>query len=239
MSDLALAAEKIGHEVLGILDHQYHGNTATVDGIDIIGDERWLSMPVSDEVKHWTRHCDFFVATLNDGEQQPINSGLNREQLRYQRIRLLEQQDLSVATLIDPDSGVTRNRGRRHWRAEIGRGVYIAPTADLANSVVIGDWSVIERHTFIGHHCRVGRNTAILPTSHVTSITVGDNACIGYGAQTRRDPRHPHYTVGNWSTVWSHAWIDRDVPDNSILTHHGRMMTKQRGLEWCDPTVDQ
>lgn len=232
MSDLALAAEKLGHEVLGILDHQYWNQTPDVDGIPVIGDETWLANSPRHEVQHWRKYCDFFVATLNDGQQQPSDSGTNREKLRYERIQLIEQQQLNVATLIDPDSGAGRCRNLHHWRAEIGRGVYIAPTADLANSVRVGDWAVIERQVFVGHHCEIGRNTAVLPTSKITNITVGDNACIGYGAWTRRDPRGARYTVGDWSTVWSHAEITRNIPANSILTDQGRVLTKQRRLDW-------
>lgn len=239
MSDLALAAEKLGHEILGILDHQYWNQASDIDGIPVIGDENWLISSSQPEVEIWRKHCDFFVATLSDGQQDAVDSGTNRERLRYDRIQLLEQQNLGVATLIDPDSGAFQNQGRRHWRAKIGRGVYIAPTADLANSVTIGDWAVIERQVFIGHHCEIGRNTAILPTSKITNITVGDNACIGYGAWTKRDPRGARYTVGDWSTVWSHAEISRNLPTNSILTDRGRVFKKQRSLSWANCMVDQ
>lgn len=239
MGDLALAAEKLGHEVLGILDHQYWNQSSDVDGISVIGDESWLLDHQRSDVQHWRRYCEFFVATLNDGQQEASHSGTNRERLRYERIRLIEQQQLAVATLIDPDSGAGRCRGLKHWRAQIGRGVYIAPTADLANSVTIGDWAVIERQVFIGHHCEIGRNTAVLPTSKITNITVGDNACIGYGAWTRRDPRGARYHVGDWSTIWAHAEISKNVPENSILTDRGRVFKKQRSLDWAQKPVDQ
>lgn len=239
MGDIALTAEKLGYRVLGILDHQYHTQHADVDGIPVIGDERWLLLEDNHEAQNWKRNCYFFVATLNDGEQRPADDGSNRERLRYERIRMIDSLGLKVASLIDPDSGVHRDQCYRYSRRQIGRGVYLAPSADIAVSVSIGDWCVIERHTFIGHHCTIGCNTAILPTSQLANITIGSNSCIGYGASTRRDPRGHHYHIGDWSTIWSHAEICQDVPENSILTDRGRIMRKFRSLSWTESAVDQ
>lgn len=234
MSDLAMAAEKQGREVLGILDYQYWGQQDTVDDIPVIGDERWLDEPVDNRTKHWRDHCDFFVATLNDGQQYQQHDESDRERLRYQRIQLLLRQNLSIGTLIDPDASIAKELGLKYCRADIGRGVYIAPTADLANRVTVGDFAVIERQVFIGHHVTIGRNAIILPTSKICAITVGDNACIGYGVNTIKSSRQDHYTIGEWSTVWSHSQITKNVPANKVLTHNGRILSKYRSLDWLE-----
>ena len=87
-------------EVVGIIDHHYYGNKEEINGIPIIGDERWL-LQDNTQAKQWIRTCDFFPANYWDG-QQYNNQGPNLQKLRQDRINLLDQSGVSVINLIHP-----------------------------------------------------------------------------------------------------------------------------------------
>lgn len=237
MNDLAITAELMGIEVLGILDHQYHGNTDEISGIPVIGDERWLLDPLHREANLWRQTCDFFVATLSTGEQTR-NPGLDRERLRYQRISLVETLGLSTINLIDPESRVMRDVKSKFSKINLGRGIYMAPFVDISQEVTIGDFCTFEHQCFIGHHLTIGKNVTILPTARICHCDIGDHAVVGYGTWTWHDERKTRYHIGSWSTVWSHTCIKQNCPDNHIYTNTGRILKKQRSLEWLDQ-VDQ
>ena len=42
MNRLFIVADLAGYEIIGILDHHYYGNTDNINGVPVIGDERWL-----------------------------------------------------------------------------------------------------------------------------------------------------------------------------------------------------
>jgi len=230
---LAITASKLGRTILGILDYQYYNNTDNIDGIPVIGDERWLLDSTNQQAQDWLKTCDFFVATFATGEQLDKNNGANREALRYQRINLLDQVNANVANLIDPDSDLFKNLNNIYSRIKLGKGIFIANSVDVSMSTVnIGDYATIEPQAFIGHHVCIGRNVTIAPVSKIFSCSIGDNSIIGMYSYTQCYglSRKDHYNIGAWSTIWSQSCIDRDVPDNSILTNRGRVLKKYREL---------
>lgn len=237
MNDLAVIADIMGHEVLGILDHQYYGQVDEISNIPVIGSEQWLSDPLHTAGHLWQKTCVFFVATLSTGEQ--INDpGSDRERLRHQRIELIRSLGLSTVNLIDPDSYVMKASQSRWSRIQLGQGIFIAPTADIPSVIKIGDFCTIEHSCLIGHHQIFGTNVTVLPTAQLCDCDIGSNSVIGFGAWTQRNSRKPRYQIGAWSTIWSHACINMNVPDNHILTHTGRILKKQRSLAWLQQ-VDQ
>lgn len=233
MLQLAIPAAKLGREILGILDYQYYNNTDNVDGIPIIGDERWLLDSNNQQAQDWLRTCDFFVATLSTGEQLDKNNESNREVLRYQRINLLDQINASVANLIDPDSNLSKNLNNIYGRIKLGKGILVSDSADVTMyNVEIGDYATIQSQVFVGHHVQIGRNVSIAPMVKLFSCNIGSNSTIGMYSYTRCSAlsRKDYYNIGSWSTVWSESCINRDVPDNSILTNCGRVLKKYRKI---------
>lgn len=232
MNDLAITAELMGREVLGIIDHQYYGNTDTLSEIPVIGSDHWLLEPDHPEAQLWKRTCDFFVATLSTGEQIQ-DPGLDRERLRYQRISMIEDLGLRTINLIDPESRVMRDFKSKFSKISLGQGIYVAPFVDINQAVSIGDFCTFEHQCFIGHHQTIGKNVTFLPTAKICHTDIGDHVVIGYGAWTRHDERKARYRIGSWSTVWSHTCIERNCPDNHIYTNTGRVMRKHRIVDWA------
>jgi len=226
MNDLAITAELMGLEVLGILDHQYHGNTDEISSIPVIGSDHWLLDPGNREAQIWKNTCDFFVATLDTGEQE-LNPAKNRTRLRQQRINMLEELALGTVNLIDPESRIVRDQRSRFSRISLGRGIYVAPFVDINHEVVIGDFSTFEHQSYIGHHITIGKNVTVLPTARICHCDIGDHAVIGYGSWTRHDERKSRYRIGARSTVWSHTCIDRSCPDDHVYTNVGKILRKR------------
>ena len=105
MRQIAVLAELNDIEVLGIIDHHYYGNTDTIGGIPVIGDERWLLDSDNQQAQQWLNECDFFPANWSTGSQQLYN-GANLDLLRLQRIDILDQSKARVINLIHPGAFV-------------------------------------------------------------------------------------------------------------------------------------
>lgn len=234
---LAMMAEKIGKEVLGILDYQYYKNTDTICNIPVIGDERTLLDPNDAQAKIWKNTCDFFVATSAYGQQKNLTDQTNNEILRYNRINLLEKINANPINLIDPDSRLLKNCKNQYSSIKIGKGIFIDELADFGiTDIEIGDYTCIEGRAYIDHQTRIGKNVKISPLTTLYSIEIGDNSCIGTNSHVVISARTKItcYQIGAWSTVWTDSKIDRHVPDNHILTDTGRILKKYRSLEYTD-----
>lgn len=241
LPEMTIAAESFGHEILGILDSQYWGNTDQLYGIPIIGDERWLMDANHHEAQQWRQHCLFHVATFHNGQQQSVIDDSNSEMLRWKRIQMTAHLELDMMTLIHPDARVTGIHSR-YSSVTIGRGTYISSGVTLSlHHVTIGDHCSIGAGTMIGHDCHIGTNTIVGPNCHVFYITIGDNSYIGMHSMVDwRASRRQNLTVGSWSTIWAHTMIKNSVPDNHMLTPQGRCWKKYRPLPCTqDPAVDQ
>jgi carbonic anhydrase/acetyltransferase-like protein (isoleucine patch superfamily) len=70
----------------------------------------------------------------------------------------------------------------------------------------------------------------------LNSCTVGSNSSIGWSAEVMHTSRSKisHYHIGDWSTVWAYSIISTHIPENHILTNTGRILKKQRSLDWVN-----
>lgn len=238
MNDLAITADHMKRPILGILDYQYYGNQDFICDIPVIGNDRWLTDSSNVQAQAWIRNCDFFVATLNSGNQVDAESGLNRERIRLQRIKMLEDLGLRTINLIDPESRLSRDLVSKYSDIKLGRGIYVGPFVDIMHGTTIGDFCIIEHQSFIGHHVTIGRNTNILGDCQLNWCDIGKNVVIGFGSKTIHNSRHPRYLIGDWSTIWAHSSITQDIPLNSIYTTQGRILQKYRDMSWASQ-IDQ
>ena len=234
LPEMAVAAEAQGHEILGILDHQYWGHVPDFYGIPVIGDERWLLDPKNKEAQSWRYYCAFHTSTFYAGQQNNSNDGSNGEMLRWQRIQMATQLGLDMATLIHPDARVT-GLNSRYSNVTIGAGTYIHPGALLnLHDIKIGNHCSIGANTMISHGGHIGNNVLIGPSCHIYDIEVHDNSYIGMNCtvDVYSSAKNP-ITIGQWSTVWGHTLIKTSVPENHMLTPQGRCWRKYRSLDWA------
>jgi len=71
----------------------------------------------------------------------------------------------------------------------------------------------------------------VAPQTYLHSCRIGHDCYIGLGADMRwpraTDP-DTEIEIGNNCVVWVDTKINKNVPDNCILTHHGRILKKER-----------
>jgi carbonic anhydrase/acetyltransferase-like protein (isoleucine patch superfamily) len=229
MRQTALLAELNNIEIAGILDHHYYGNTDSVGGVPVIGDERWLLDANNRQAQDWLQSCDFFPANWHNGSQQ-LGRGLDLELLRLQRIGILEQSGANVINLIHPNSsmyGLTS----KYADFKMGRGILIDDMTWISiDSVEIGDYCAISLGTKISHHVTLGKNVMFAAENYIHSCTVGSNTFFGMYSRISARHKISRLTIGDNCTVWAGAEVKKSIPDNKIYTHTNRILTKRRPL---------
>jgi carbonic anhydrase/acetyltransferase-like protein (isoleucine patch superfamily) len=228
MPILALIAELNNIEILGILDYHYYGNTDYISGIPVIGDERWLLDNTNHQAQEWLSTCDFFPANWWTGSQQQENE-LSLEFLRQTRIAVLEKSKATVINLIHPNTslyGLTS----KYADYKIGKGTLVYE--DCHHSVCnvkIGNYCVFGHGSHLAHNVTLGNNVIVASFATLRNCSVGDNSYIGYGSY-KDIFRDTQITIGRDSTVWATAKISKDIPNNSIFTHTGKIFKKTRTI---------
>lgn len=223
MSGLAAIPESLGINIVGILDSHYYGNKEQICGIPVIGDERWLLDPTNQQAQQWKRTCVFFPANWHDGDQ---HSGL--DQLRLNRINLLDQTGVKVINLIHPDAVVTGLRSK-YGSFKMGRGIQVQPGVIIqADNVHIGDYAGFENGCSVTHDVQIGRNFLAAPRSYIYNCSIGNNSYMGIFSRINAVPgRFKLIEIGDNVTVWHSAEVTQSIPSNHYYTNHGRILKKR------------
>lgn len=159
MADIAYLS---GYTHLAIIDHDYYGNTADIDGIPVIDSERSHTFDASH---------DYFLAVSWFPENSPIQ--LRNKQKRKQLIDLLTNNKISYVNLIHPSAIVAKT-------AKLGKSIMICGGAILGNHTVIEDFVQIREHSYLAHHAVVKKNSIIQVYGYVGSnVTVGEDCYLG------------------------------------------------------------
>ena len=225
---IAVVAELHGIEIAGILDHHYYGQVDEIWGIPVIGDERWLLDATNNQATNWKNTCDFFVVNWNDGSQ-----GLNRinlGELRLTRINLIDGLGLNTINLIHPNS--LKDVNSKYFNLRIGKGVFIDDDCwiDGTGNVTIGDFCSINTGCTLTHDVKLGRNVQLASEVFLYGCEVEDNVYFGmYSKINYKKQLDVHnITIGQNSTIWTGASVDKSIPAESIFTDNGRTFKKYK-----------
>jgi carbonic anhydrase/acetyltransferase-like protein (isoleucine patch superfamily) len=229
MHPLVKNAELCGFNVLGILDQYYWGNTDSMEGVPFIGSELQLLDSNDRQGQDWKNNCSFFVSSFWDGrEHNPKHPGLDNEQVRKDRISLVESLNVPIANLIHPNTNFT-------WGQDsitLGHGILIAGAVNIAHEVNIGNHVLIDWGSMIYSYTNLETNSSLGIGSRVGCCTIKENARIGPHAilipirETNMVNGHTHMTVGRNSVVWTNAHLYNSVPDDSIYTMHDKLVSR-------------
>ena len=228
MRQVAVLAELNDIDVLGIVDHHYYGNTDTIGGIPVIGDERWLLDPDNQQAQQWLKECDFFPVNWPTGGQQLVN-GSDLDLLRLQRIDVLDRSNAQVINLIHPGAFV--HSDSKYSDLKLGRGILIDNLCAVSiDSVSIGDYCVISIGSKVAHHTTLGRNVLLAGENYIHNADVGDNVYFGMYSKITQHHHGERITVGNFCTIWSSAEVTKSIPDNKVYTHTNRILKKIKSI---------
>lgn len=213
LDDIITAAQICGYKIIGILDKHYHGNTNSICGIPVIGSEEELLNPDS----QWRKYS-FFPANWWDGKQAVGNQTFNGDDLRRQRLDLLDRAGVNVINLV-MDPYVHWLHFRRNFT--IGKGVLILAGARIGANVSIGDYCVIDWDVRL-IQTELGRNTVIGTDSLLAHVKTGNNVRIGVRSLLIPSRKKDLLTLENDAIVYINSLVLDDVPEGSVYTMYGQ-----------------
>lgn len=133
--------------------------------------------------------------------------GFKNEKLFYERIKSMNIPKEKFYDVIDPNSVVP------YEYCDIGKGVLIAPFAQLSPDSVISNNCMLLANSFVGHdsfldeHAHLATNAVVGANVHVgKSVHVGSNATI-----------REYVKIGDYSLIGGGAVVVKDVPPNCIV----------------------
>lgn len=214
-------AEDCGHEVVGILDKYYYGNTAEIRGIPIIGSEDQLLDPNDKQAQQWKKDYGFVLTSWWTGEQFTGKHGLDNGVVRQQRADLLDQAGVDCPTLIHPTAFFVDHDGRS---CTIGKGVIISAFCNIGPDAIIGDYSFIDIYVGFYLDVKIGRNSIIGTNTGLAHTIVGEHVRIG--ADSWSLGINGYVTIGDNATLWHNSRITKDVPPGHFHTTDGRVMER-------------
>jgi len=97
--------------------------------------------------------------------------------------------------------------------ASIGRGVVIAPNANVGPNVKIGDFTFLNSRCSIGHDTVIGKYNFISPNVCFSGFTkIGDDNLFGINSATI-----PGIKVGSRNKIAAGMVLDKNIEDDSVV----------------------
>lgn len=220
--DVKQIAKLTNYRIIGILDKYYYGNTLEINGIPIIGSEEWLLDNNNQQAEQWKKQSSFFMSSWWDGRQYTAHTiGLDNEQVRKDRINILDQSQVELINLIHPLAIL------RSENVQLGRGLLINAFVNVNYNVTIGDYSVLDYNANIAAYTSIGKNCIVGPGTSIANAVLEDNVRVGVNCTivaTKKD--FSKLTIGQGTIIHLASVVTDDVPSEHIYTRHERMLRK-------------
>ena len=167
-----------------------------------------------DEIAAWS-HDDPIVEEVAvraiTGRHYAIGVGDNRTRAR---IAKQVREGGTFPTLIHPDTSF--GRGMRAI-ADQAVGSVIMAGARLTNTIMIGDFVMVNLNTTISHDVELGSYTNLSPGVHVAgNVRIEEGAWLGIGVAVNQGAPGRKRVIGAWTTVGSGAVVVGDCAANSL-----------------------
>jgi len=188
------AAERLGYEIVGIIDSDWFGNRATFCEVPVINSEKIFET----DPEHY-QNVEFFICVNWNPNDDNLRDTLKRKQL----IDLVNLYQLPCANLISDLSYVSRF-------AKLGKNVFVGNATTIEPNCVIDDFVCIMDNVTLGHHSMVGHNSVMQRMSSLKG-TVGHNSYVGIGSMIFS---HQGCTVGNNVDIGPGLYVSRNVDHN-------------------------
>lgn len=222
IADVKILANRCGYTVVGILDQYYYGNTADIDGIPIIGDERSLLDQTDTIAQQWKNQHWFFCSSWWNGKQFLNSSGLDLETVRQNRIDLLNSAQVKLANLIDPDAWIPNPAA-----VTLGKGIMIMGKAMIGSNCEIGDHSVIDWGAALSRRTKIGTGCIIGANANIANYEIGNNVRVGVSAVLVGSKKDFSCSrIGDRSVIHVGAVATDDIPADHVRTFTHRTLAR-------------
>jgi len=188
-------AESCGITVAGIIDDDYHG-AGEYKGIPVIGSEA--------DIANFADTHQFLCAT----NWTPDAALARNREKRARQLALIDQQALTLATLISPLAAVSRH-------STIHAGTVVYPFASVEPEVVVGSHSILYDYSIVGHESTIGNNVVLQRHVLVTGlVTVENNVYMGLCSSAGRN----YTTISDGTFVHPNIMILRSTVQHEVVS---------------------
>lgn len=227
MDDIISLAKYHNYEVIGILDQYYYGNTDKFFDIPIIGNERWLLDSTNTIAQKWINNSWFINSTWWTGRQYLNTKGLDLEQVRKDRIRILNDSKAKLANLIHPDAKIPYKN-----KIQLGNGIMIMGEAFIGSYTSIGNHSYIDWQANISKYSKIGQGCIIGHRVNLANYELKDYVRIGVGANLIGSKKDSTFAVvGENSVIHVGAVAVDDIPPDHIRTFTNKTLPRTKLCE--------
>lgn len=148
--------------------------------------------------------------------------GMKREKEVYEKIKGFHIPEERLYSPVDPTAVIAEDY------SAIGKGILVAPYAQIGPDVVIGDNTVVLGNAFIGHDSKIGEFCHIGANAVIGSFNELGNAChIGMNATLRE-----YVKVGNYALIGMGSVVLKNVEENTIVAGNpARLLDRKLGIK--------
>jgi acetyltransferase EpsM len=144
--------------------------------------------------------------------------GLQNEKKTFEKISSLAIPDDRFASLIHPTAIIPKGF------VSLGKGVLIAPLAQLSPDSTLSDNCLMLANSFLGHDSYMDRFAHLATNSVVgANVHVGKAVHVGSNATVREK-----VTIGDYSLVGAGSVVLNDVPENAVVVGNPAKVLKLR-----------
>jgi sugar O-acyltransferase (sialic acid O-acetyltransferase NeuD family) len=173
-----------GWNLIGFFDDNTNANTGFAD-LKILGD--------IDALKNLATTTALVIAISNPVIRQQIAEKIGDE--------------FDFPSLIHPSSSVG------HPSNQIGKGVIVTDGVILTTHIYLGDFTIVNLATTIGHDCRLSKFTSIMPQCSISgNVTLGERCFVGAGARVLQS-----ISLGNDCVVGAGAVVTKSFGTGAKL----------------------
>jgi acetyltransferase-like isoleucine patch superfamily enzyme len=203
------AAKKLGIEVAGVIDDDYHGQ-GEFQSLPVLAKQDQLQQDM------WQDYQFFCATSWQPNEVHGPWHARNRSK-RSQYISMLDELDLDVATIVHPTAQIIS------YNVQIGRGVFLDKNTYVGSNTTIGDYTNIWYNASVGHNNTIGRNCVMQRYCTITGgVQLGDNVYIGMKSSVVRDD----VTIASGTFIHPGLTLLRGTVENEVVSLAGRDLRK-------------